>query len=866
MNPVVRVQLSIMMFLEFFVWGAWYVTAPNFLQTIGFDAGDLGNTYSVGPIAGLLTPLLVGLIADRFFSAQKVLAILHLLGGGILFAAVAVMKGESPSPSVLNWGFFLGYMLTYYPTLALTNTIAMKNMSDPETEFPGIRVLGTIGWIAAGFALTFTGFETNAGMFYMAAGAAVLLGVFSFFLPDTPPVKSDEKVSVRQLFGLDALALLKDRSYAVFLVSSMLICIPLAFYYQIASRVVELSRLPIGTTMSYGQISEIFFMLVMPFFFKRLGVKWMLAIGMLAWVLRYTLFAFGATDEIRWMIIGGIVLHGICYDFFFVTGQIYTDKKAPPAMRGQAQGLLVMLTLGLGMMIGAQVAGQVEGQHTTEQAKQFNEQVVEKTKAIESATQADANPDAIAAMVAEKDELRHSELASIQWKELWMKPALFALAVLVLFVLLFRDHGKDQGKPSGSTAVALLLLGSLAFAAHSSAADIAATDWPAWRGANHDGIVTTATDVPTTWSETENVRWKSPIVGRGHGSPMVLGERVYVPTALADPEQQLVLCFDRNTGQQVWQATVHEGGFASKSGRQANDKASMASSSIATDGTRLFINFLNDNAVWTSALSLDGEVIWKSKVSDYEVHQGYGSSPMIYRSMVIASADNKGGGAVVAMNRENGEVLWKHDRPAKPNYSSPAIVRIDGEDQLIMTGCDIVESLDPTTGKVLWRVDGATTECVSSTPTDGRLVFSSGGYPRNHLAAYDATDSGKLVWDQNLRIYVPSFVLLEGYLYAVLDEGIAVCIRAADGETVWKKRLGGTFSGSLVLVGDRIYGTNEDGETHVFEANSDGFNKVSVNKLGTSVFATPTLSGNQIFLRTAEYEGDQRQEYLVCIQ
>ncbi|GAA4465693.1 MFS transporter [Novipirellula rosea] len=446
MAPSVRIRLSVMMFLQFFIWGSWYVTAPNFLSTIGFEAADFGNTYSVGPIAGLLTPLLVGLIADRFFSAQKVLAILHLLGGVIMFGAVSFMKGESPSPSVINWGFFLGYMLTYYPTLALTNTIALKNMSDPEKEFPGIRVLGTIGWIAAGFALTFTGYETNSGMFYMTAVAAIALGVFSFALPDTPPVRSDEKVSIRQLFGLDALALLKDRSYLVFLVSSMLICIPLAFYYQITSRVVELTGLPIGTTMSYGQISEIVFMLVMPFFFKRLGVKWMLAIGMLAWVGRYTLFAFGATDEIRWMIILGIVLHGICYDFFFVTGQIYTDKKAPESVRAQAQGLLVMLTLGLGMMIGAQVAGKVEGQHTTPESVQFSEVVVAKTKQIDEATKANVSESEIAIMQEEKTDARHSELAAIQWYWLWMKPALFALAVLVGFILLFHERGVDIAK------------------------------------------------------------------------------------------------------------------------------------------------------------------------------------------------------------------------------------------------------------------------------------------------------------------------------------------------------------------------------------------------------------------------------------
>ncbi|MEZ6138648.1 MAG: MFS transporter [Pirellulaceae bacterium] len=434
----VRVLLSIMMFLQFFVWGAWYVTAPNYLPAIGFGPTDIGNTYSVGPIAGLITPLIVGLIADRFFSAQKVLGILHLLGGAIMFGAVTFMRGESPSPSILNWGFFLGYMLTYYPTLALTNTIAMKNMVDPEKEFPGIRVLGTIGWIAAGFVLTFTNFETNSGMFYLSAGTAILLGLFSFMLPDTPPV-SNERVSIRQLLGLDALALLKDVPYLVFIVSSMLICIPLAFYYQIASRVVELANLPIGTTMSYGQISEIVFMLVMPIFFARLGVKWMLAVGMLAWVLRYVLFAFGAPDEIRWMIILGIVLHGICYDFFFVTGQIYTDKKAPPAMRAQAQGLLVMLTLGLGMLIGAQVAGRVEASATTAEAKAFKEDVVAKNKAIEEATKSGADEATLKALGDEKNAVRHQELAAIEWKRLWMTPAVFALLVLTGFVFLFWD-------------------------------------------------------------------------------------------------------------------------------------------------------------------------------------------------------------------------------------------------------------------------------------------------------------------------------------------------------------------------------------------------------------------------------------------
>jgi nucleoside transporter len=449
MNPVVRVKLSIMMFVQFFIWGAWYVTAPNYLSSIGFTGTDIGNTYSVGPIAGLLTPLLVGLIADRFFAAQKVLAILHILGGVILFGAIQVMQSDAPSAGLLNWGFFLGYMLSYYPTLALTNTIAMKSMSNPEKEFPLIRVFGTLGWIAAGFVLTFLDYETNVGMFYTAAISAVVLGVFSFALPNTPPNKSDEPVSVAQLLGRDAWVLLKDRSYLIFILSSMLICIPLAFYYQIASRVVEHVDLPVGVTMSYGQMSEFLFMLVMPFFFKRLGVKWMLAIGMLAWVIRYGLFAFGAPDELRWMILIGVIVHGICYDFFFVTGQIYTDQKAPKEVQGQAQGMLVMLTLGLGMMIGAQVGGVIETQHTPKAALELKDLVMAKSDAIKELEDAgEADVAVLEKLSAEKAELRQQELAALEWKPLWLKPAGFALIVLVIFVLLFRDSGLPSEEPA----------------------------------------------------------------------------------------------------------------------------------------------------------------------------------------------------------------------------------------------------------------------------------------------------------------------------------------------------------------------------------------------------------------------------------
>ena len=461
MNITVRLQLSVMMFIQFFIWGSWYVTGPNYLGTIGFTAADFGTMYAVGPIAGMIAPFFVGMVADRFFPAQRVLGVMHIFGGVCMLAAAAMMKSESPAPGLINLAFF-AHMLAYYPTLALTNTIAMKNMSNPEKEFPGIRVLGTIGWIAAGLALSWLAWDTAINMFYLTAGSALLLGLFSFFLPHTPPVR-EGKVSIKQILGVDALVLLKDRSYLVFMISSMLICIPLAFYYQIASRVVEMTGLPIGQTMSYGQMSEIFFMLVMPFFFVRLGVKWMLAVGMLAWVSRYALFALGAPDEIRWMIIAGIVLHGICYDFFFVTGQIYTDQVASKPIRAQAQGMLVFFTLGLGMAIGAKVAGKIEAMHTPPAAIAYAEQVkatgdqIEELKAQFASASAAEQPvlqTQITALETAKTELRHSELRSLEWKPLWGKPALFAAAVLVLFLILFRDNRKTARPPEPGPAPA----------------------------------------------------------------------------------------------------------------------------------------------------------------------------------------------------------------------------------------------------------------------------------------------------------------------------------------------------------------------------------------------------------------------------
>jgi nucleoside transporter len=449
MNFQLRLQLSLMMFLQFFIWGAWYVTAPNYLSTIGFSAGDFAWTYSVGPIAGMISPLIVGMIADRFFAAERVLAAMHILGAVFMVVAAQLMQGAQPSASMINLVFF-GYMLTYFPTLALTSTLALRNMNDAQKEFPGIRVLGTIGWIAAGLALTQIGWDNTIHMFHLAAGAALVLGLFSLMLPHTPPLESGP-VSVRQILGVDAWVLLKDRSYLMFIIASTLICIPLAFYYQIASRVVEMTGMPIGRTMSFGQMSEIFFLLVMPLFFRRLGVKWMLAVGMFAWVLRYALFAMGASNQVTWMILSGILLHGICYDFFFVTGQIYTDQVAPKQIRAQAQGMLVLFTLGLGMTIGAQVAGLVETRHTTAASKDFSQQMVAKAAEIAAlqnqitAADAEAKPGleaSLAQLQEEQSGLRRSELQAIEWKPLWGKPAAFAAAVLLAFMLLFRDKAK----------------------------------------------------------------------------------------------------------------------------------------------------------------------------------------------------------------------------------------------------------------------------------------------------------------------------------------------------------------------------------------------------------------------------------------
>ena len=390
-------------------------------------------------------------------------------------------------------------------------------------------------------------------------------------------------------------------------------------------------------------------------------------------------------------------------------------------------------------------------------------------------------------------------------------------------------------------------------------------DWPWWRGPNRDGSADPEKMAPLSWSETENVRWRVPVPGRGHGSPTVLGDRVFLASADEARGVQVVLCWERSTGIKQWESIVHRGGLHSEGKREPNQKASLASSTIATDGVRLYVNLFNNDAVYTTALDLDGTVIWQQKICDYVVHQGYGSSPALYQDLVIVSADNKAGGAIAGLDAASGKPRWIRKRPEKPNYASPAIIHLDGKDQLVFSGCDLVTSLNPVSGEEYWEIEGATTECVATTVSDGTHVFTSGGYPKNHLAAVKADGSGEVVWERNARIYVPSIIERHGFLYATLDAGVASCFRCEDGEEMWKARLGGTFSSSPVLQGDRIYATNEEGSTFVFQATPEGYKKLAENQLGESVFATPAICGGQIFMRLAKMEGGQRREWLYCI-
>jgi nucleoside transporter len=363
MNQVTKTRLSFMMFLQFFIWGAWFVTMGTYLSTeLSAEGAQIGQAYETQAIGAILAPFIIGLIADRFFPAQIILGVLHLVGAALMY-----MAAQTPDFAGF-YPYILIYMVLYMPTLALVNSVSFRQMNDPSSQFAHVRIWGTIGWIIAGMLIGYVFlWETNGMLkntFYLSAGASALLGLYSFTLPATPPKNKGEKTTVRDILGLEALGLLKDRNYLVFFIASILICIPLAFYYQNANIFLnEVGMANAAGNMSWGQISEVLFMLALPVFLKKYGIKKTLLLGMFAWVLRYLLFAYGDAGSGVWMLFLGILLHGICYDFFFVSGQIFTDHKAGEKIQSAAQGLITLATYGVGMLIGFRLAGLIYDQN-----------------------------------------------------------------------------------------------------------------------------------------------------------------------------------------------------------------------------------------------------------------------------------------------------------------------------------------------------------------------------------------------------------------------------------------------------------------------------------------------------------------------
>lgn len=405
MKLTTRLQLSFMMFLEFFIWGAWFVTLGTFLfYNLNASGAETGMVFSTQSWGAIIAPFIIGLIADRYFNAEKILGVLHLVGALLMYQMYASADVATFYP------YAFAYMILFMPTLALVNSISFNQMKDPEKEFSNIRVWGTIGWVAAGLLISFVftwDSDVNAkngllkNTFLFAGAASALLGIFSFTLPKTAPkVVKGEKVSVKEILGLDALKLLKNKNFLLFFVAAILISIPLAFYYQNANPFLSDigMRNPTGI-MTIGQISEALFLLLLPVFFKKYGFKKTILIGMLAWAVRYALFAYGNADDLTFMLIIGIALHGVCYDFFFVSGQIYTNAKAGEKYKSSAQGLITLATYGVGMLIGFELAGYITDLYKT--------------------------PD------------------GFNWRMTWIIPAGIALAVFILFALFFNDE-KDK--------------------------------------------------------------------------------------------------------------------------------------------------------------------------------------------------------------------------------------------------------------------------------------------------------------------------------------------------------------------------------------------------------------------------------------
>jgi nucleoside transporter len=392
-----KVRLATMMFLEYFIWGAWYVTVGTWEgRTLHFTGVEISLVAGATAIGAIVSPFLAGWIADRFFATQYVLAVLHGAGAVLLWMA----SGRTAFTPL--YGLVIAYACVYMPTLALTNSLAFRQMKEPRIEFGPIRVLGTAGWIVAGLIVGGLRLESTAVPLRLAAACSLMLALYALTLPHTPPAGKGSVFGLRKLLPAEALRLLTQPSFAVFVAASFLICIPLQFYYAFTNLFLNEIHIhnPAGK-MTGGQMSELFCMLLIPWFFRRLGVKYMLIAGMSAWALRYALFAFGGTGAGLWMLWGGILLHGICYDFFFVTGQIYVDRKAPAASRAAAQGMLTLITYGAGMLLGSWLSGVVVDHYAT---------------------------------VAADGSATHA------WRSIWSISAALSAAILALFFVAFKER------------------------------------------------------------------------------------------------------------------------------------------------------------------------------------------------------------------------------------------------------------------------------------------------------------------------------------------------------------------------------------------------------------------------------------------
>lgn len=428
----VTVRLSVMMFLQFFVWGSWFATLGLALGSNSLDE-IIGQAYSSAPIAAIIAPLFLGLVADRFFSSERVMGMLFLVGGVLLCLAPGV--GSAGNQGAMVW-LFIGHMLCYMPTLGLGNSIAFSNVAD-QNEFPKIRVWGTIGWIIAGLFVGVMGWSSSLNILWVGGISSLVMGLYSFTLPHTPPPAKDKPLEIRTLLMFDALSLLGRPPFLVFIICSMLICVPLAYYYGITSMFLGNSGFVApASSMTIGQMSEILFMLLIPFFFRHLGVKNMILIGMVAWVARYLLFAFGAPNQVAWMLFAGVALHGICYDFFFVTGFMYTDKVADASIRGQAQSMLVFFTQGIGMFFGFKISDW----HRQQTVPNFGD----LDRAI-TASRPETSPsflESLASMFSVEplrvDPALVAETMD-QWRQYWLVPAAMAAAITVLFLVAFWD-------------------------------------------------------------------------------------------------------------------------------------------------------------------------------------------------------------------------------------------------------------------------------------------------------------------------------------------------------------------------------------------------------------------------------------------